>query len=122
MNGDVRACSRSRAASTNQIFGARKDDASRTAFLDFRSELARRMQEEWLAVLETARGQKPHLDLVLTHVDDRLDTACAKPSVRTPPGATMLDTHTFTFLIETLLQCGTSARSATKVSPSATAR
>ena len=31
------------------------------------------MQEEWLTVLEAARHEKPQLDLVLTHVDDRFD-------------------------------------------------
>jgi hypothetical protein len=102
MNGDVRALFQKQSGfDPIEIFGARKDDASRTAFLDFRSELARRMQEEWLAVLETARGQKPHLDLVLTHVDDRLDTgmreAIGTDAARVLP---MLDTHTFTFLIE----------------------
>ena len=102
MNDDVRALFRKQSGfDPIEIFGARKDEASRTAFLDFRSELVRRMQEEWIAELEAARRQKPHLDLVLTHVDDRLD-----PGMREAIGADagrvlpLLDTHTFTFLIE----------------------
>jgi hypothetical protein len=59
------------------------------------------MQEEWLAELEAARREKPHLDLVLTHVDDRLDTgmreAIGADAARVLP---LLDTHSFTFLIE----------------------
>src|ERR1041385_8518000 len=43
-------------------------------FLDYRTQLARRMQEEWLNELEIVRRTKPYLDLVLTHVDDRVDT------------------------------------------------
>jgi hypothetical protein len=102
MNGDVRALFQKQSGfDPIEIFGARKDDASRKAFLDFRSELARRMQEDWIAVLEAARQQKPHLDLVLTHVDDRLDTgmreAIGTDASRVLP---LLDTHAFTFLIE----------------------
>jgi hypothetical protein len=48
------------------------------AFLEFRAALARRMQEHWIAEVETMRAAKPHLDLVLTLVDDRFDhIACA---------------------------------------------
>ena len=102
MNDDARALFRKQSGfDPIEIFGARKDEASRTAFLDFRGELARRMQEEWIAELEAARQQKPHLDLVLTHVDDRLDTgmreAIGTDAARVLP---LLDTHTFTFLIE----------------------
>jgi len=102
MNDDVRALFRKQSGfDPIEIFGARKDEASRTAFLDFRGELARRLQEEWIAELEASRQQKPHLDLVLTHVDDRLDTgmreAIGTDAARLLP---LLDTHTFTFLIE----------------------
>lgn len=45
-----------------------------TAFLDYRARLAQRLQEEWLARLAAIRTRKPHLDLVLTHIDDRFDT------------------------------------------------
>lgn len=43
-------------------------------FLDFRSDLARRIEEQWMAELKALRSRAPHLDLVLTHVDDRLDS------------------------------------------------
>ncbi|MBK7929821.1 MAG: hypothetical protein IPJ98_20795 [Bryobacterales bacterium] len=42
--------------------------------LEYRASLAHRMQVEWLDELERIRAGKPHLDLVLTHVDDRFDT------------------------------------------------
>ena len=64
-------------------------------------ELARRQQSEWIAQIEAIRKTKPHLDLVLTHVDDRFDT-----SIREKIGADaarllpMLGEHDFTFLIE----------------------
>jgi len=102
MNDDARALFRKQSGfDPIEIFGARKDEASRTAFLDFRGELARRMQEEWIAELEAARQQKPHLDLVLTHVDDRLDTGM-REAIGADAGRVLplLDTHTFTFLIE----------------------
>jgi hypothetical protein len=84
-----------------ELFGERKDDRSRSAFLDFRAGLARKMQEEWLEVLEDARREKPELDLVLTHVDDRFDTgmrdAIGADAARVLP---LLSSHSFTFLIE----------------------
>ena len=44
-------------------------------FLDFRADLAARQQAEWIAQAEQLRKTKPHLDLTLTHVDDRFDTS-----------------------------------------------
>jgi hypothetical protein len=88
-------------------FRSRKDDsAARQAFLDYRAELAARIEEQWITELEKARdpkspGSKPDLDLVLTHVDDRFD-----PHMRDALGADaaralpLLDKHSFTFLIE----------------------
>jgi hypothetical protein len=71
------------------------------AFLEYRAGLARRIQEEWLGHLEQIRRQKPDLDLVLTHVDDRFDTgmrdAIGADAARVLP---LLDTHSLTFLIE----------------------
>jgi len=70
-------------------------------FLDFRAELARKQQTEWIGEIEGLREQKPWLDLVLTHVDDRLD-----PTIRDETGADasktlpLLDHHEFTFLVE----------------------
>ena len=53
------------------IWNGRHRRESLRQFLDFRADLARRMQEEWLSAAEK---WKPGLDLVLTHVDDRFDT------------------------------------------------
>ncbi|MCP5113329.1 MAG: hypothetical protein GY953_21055 [bacterium] len=70
-------------------------------FLDYRAGLAKRMQQEWIAEIEQARARKRHLDLVLTHVDDRFDTR-----MRDLIGADaasllpLLERHDFTFLIE----------------------
>ena len=70
-------------------------------FLDFRADLARRLQEQWIAQAEEIRKSKSHLDLVLTHVDDRFDS-----SMRDKIGADasrvlpLLSSHDFTFLIE----------------------
>ena len=59
------------------------------------------MQEEWIGEMESIRREKPHLDLVLTHVDDRFDTgmrdAIGADAARVLP---LLDRHTVTFLIE----------------------
>ncbi len=71
------------------------------AFLDYRAGLAQRLQEHWIREIERARRHKPHLDLVLTHVDDRAD-----PRMRDLIGADttrllpLLDRYDFTFLIE----------------------
>jgi len=102
MNDDVRALFRRQAGfDPLELFATRKDDASRKAFLDFRADLARSMQEEWIGELETVRRQKPQLDLVLTHVDDRFDSgmrdAIGADAARVLP---LLDSHSFTFLIE----------------------
>ena len=102
MNDDVRALFRKEHGfDPIELFGARKDAGSRQEFLDFRSELARGMQAEWLGELESVRAKRPDLDLVLTHVDDRFDTgmrdAIGADAARVLP---MLDHHSFTFLIE----------------------
>ena len=102
MNTDVRARFQQQAGfDPLELFTTRADDVSRRAFLDFRAALARRMQEEWLAELDQSRRAKPDLDLVLTHVDDRLDTgmrdSIGADAARVMP---LLDTRSFTFLIE----------------------
>jgi hypothetical protein len=103
MNPDVRAEFQSKFGfDPLELFrGAGPSPARRDSFLEYRADLARRIQEEWLAVLESARRAKPHLDLVLTHVDDRFDTgmraAIGADAARVLP---LLDTHSFTFLIE----------------------
>jgi hypothetical protein len=77
------------------------DAANSREFLEFRADLARRMQEEWLGELEQSRKTKPHLDFVLTHIDDRFDTrmrdALGADAARALP---LLNTHNMTFLIE----------------------
>jgi hypothetical protein len=102
MNSDVRSeFRRAHGFDPIEIFGSHSDQGSRKGFLDFRSALARRIEEEWLTELESMRREKPYLDLVLTHVDDRSDTG-----IRDAIGADasqmlpLLNTHNFTFLIE----------------------
>jgi hypothetical protein len=102
MNDNVRALFRQQAGyDPIELFGARKDNASRKAFLDFRAGLARAMQEQWIGQMETVRWRKPQLDLVLTHVDDRVDTGMRDAIGADAAGVLpLLDTHSFTFLIE----------------------
>src|SRR5581483_8765113 len=70
-------------------------------FLEFRAGVARRMQEQWMAEMEEVRRQKPDLDLVLTHVDDRLDTGMRDAIGADAAGVLpLLGRHSFTFLIE----------------------
>ncbi len=102
MNADVRGLFRQQSGfDPQELFGARTDQASRRAFLDFRAGLARRMQEEWIAEMDLARRSRPDLDLVLTHVDDRFDTGM-RDAVGADAAAVLplLDTRAFTFLIE----------------------
>jgi len=70
-------------------------------FLNWRADLAHKLQERWIGRIEKLRGSKPDLDLVLTHVDDRYDTRMkdligADASKVLP----LLDRHSFTFLVE----------------------
>jgi hypothetical protein len=83
------------------VFGERADEASRRTFLDFRAGLVRRMQQEWIAELDLTRRERPYLDLVLTHVDDRFD-AGMRDSIGADAGGVLplLETRSFTFLIE----------------------
>jgi hypothetical protein len=102
MNDDVRREFRERSGfDPIDLFAARRDAASQKQFLDYRAELAGRMEVEWLGVLETLRREKPDLDLVMTHVDDRFDVgmreAIGADATHVLP---LLDTHSFTFLIE----------------------
>ena len=103
MNDDVRAEFREKHGfDPIELFRTKAPNASdMAAFLDFRADLARRQQSEWLAQIDDIRKTKPHLDLTLTHVDDRFDT-----TMREKIGADasrllpMLGSHDFTFLIE----------------------
>src|SRR5579871_39327 len=104
MNDDVRAEFRqSNGFDPLELFRPPGPTAANAAaqFLVFRSDLTRRTQEEWMSELESIRHEKPHLDLVLTHVDDRFDTgmrdAIGADAARLLP---LLDRHSVTFLIE----------------------
>ncbi len=102
LNDDVRASFRRESGfDPIELWSTRADAASRRVFLDYRAQLARRLQEEWLSELETIRRVKPHLDLVLTHVDDRFDAgmrdAIGADAARVLP---LLERHNFTFMIE----------------------
>jgi len=44
------------------------------ALLEYRANLAARLQSDWLARLEVLRRDKPDFDIILTHIDDRFDT------------------------------------------------
>ena len=84
-----------------ELFQTRKDAPSQRAFLDYRAGLARDMQQQWLAEIEALRRTRNYLDVVLTHVDDRLDTsmrdAIGADSAQLLP---LLEHHNFTFLVE----------------------
>jgi hypothetical protein len=103
MNADVRAEFRkSHGFDPSELFQSGKADPARlAAFLEFRAGLARRQQEEWIGQIESMRANKPDLDFVLTHVDDRFDTRMrdliGADAARVLP---LLDEHDFTFLIE----------------------
>ena len=60
---------------------AKNPDALRK-FLDFRANLASRMQADWLDVIDRLKPSKPWLDVVLTHIDDRFE-----PGIRDDLGA-----------------------------------
>jgi hypothetical protein len=83
------------------LFSGEARPEAMTAFLQYRAEVVRRMQGEWLGVVEGIRREQSHLDVVLTHVDDRFDThmrdAIGADSAAVLP---LLDKHDFTFLIE----------------------
>jgi hypothetical protein len=56
---------------------------------------------EWIAQIEDLRRTKPHLNLILTQIDDRFDTSMREKlgadATRVLP---LLAEHDFTFLIE----------------------
>jgi len=102
MNSDVRSEFRqSHGFDPLDLFHPPADPARRRAFLDYRATLAFRIEQRFLAELESLRRDRPDLDLVLTHVDDRFD-----PNMRDAIGADaarvlpLLDSHSFTFLVE----------------------
>jgi hypothetical protein len=102
MNNDVRA--EFQAASGIDPLDLFKPNASAPAmakFLEFRADLARRQQAEWIAQVEDIRKTKSWLDLTLTHVDDRFDTTMReKIGADTSKTLPLLAQHDFTFLVE----------------------
>ncbi|HXR75908.1 MAG TPA: hypothetical protein VN737_08030 [Bryobacteraceae bacterium] len=70
-------------------------------FLDYRAVLATRMQAEWLDVIDRSKANKPYLDVVLTHIDDRFE-----PGIRDALGADvakslpLMRAHKSTLLVE----------------------
>lgn len=100
MNEDVRRSYRERHGVDPANIKS-EDTAELRRFLDFRAELTRQMQSEWIGEVEAIRKIRPGLDLVLTHIDDRYDRR-----MRDLLGADaeavlpMLEKHDFTFLIE----------------------
>jgi len=102
MNSDVRSqFQRAGGFDPIELFHDRKDLASQRAFLDFRASLARDTQQKWLGEMEKLRSARSYLDIVLTHVDDRLDTtmrdAIGADSAQLLP---LLEHQSFTFLVE----------------------
>jgi hypothetical protein len=89
MNDDVRREFRERSGIDPKLLfdqstpasEARRPDLMRS-FLDYRAALASQMQSDWLGVLARSRAQKPWLDVVVTHIDDRLE-----PGMRDSLGA-----------------------------------
>ena len=81
--------------------GGTPNPAQLRTFLDYRAEISRRQQIEWMDVVESVRAGRPDLDLVLTHVDDRFDNRMrdliGADASRLLP---LLDQRDFTFLIE----------------------
>jgi hypothetical protein len=89
MNDDVRQAFRRSAAfdpkllfDSSSSYSAAKNPDSLRKFLDFRAELASRMQADWLDVIDRLKVSKPYLDVVLTHIDDRFE-----PGIRDELGA-----------------------------------
>lgn len=93
MNEDVRSeFKRESGFDPQQIFSANTPYSAATnpqalrRFLDYRAGLAAHMQSDWLETLGKMRSsrqlEKPYLDIVLTHIDDRFE-----PGIRDALGA-----------------------------------
>lgn len=102
MNDDVRRDFRAASGfDPLELFAGPRDPGRLRRFLDYRAELARRMQSTWLAEVEKVRAARRQLDIVLTHVDDRFDTRMrdliGADAAKALP---LLERHDFTFLVE----------------------
>ncbi|HVN31011.1 MAG TPA: hypothetical protein VMT45_03410 [Thermoanaerobaculaceae bacterium] len=79
----------------------RKDQQSLTSFLDFRRGKVAELHQRLMDLLESARRQKPHLDLVLTLVDALYDTRMRDwIGIDTPRITALLAGHTFALQVE----------------------
>jgi len=75
MNQDVRReFERSHGFDPLSLFRGQRDPKRLREFLDYRVDLIERLHAEWLDELAKIREERPGLDLVVTHVDDRFDT------------------------------------------------
>ena len=102
MNADVRKAFQAQSGfDPLELFQTKPDPARLRLFLDYRAGLARQLQSRWLAEIEKVRAERRHLDIVLTHVDDRFDTRMhdliGADAANVLP---LLNQHDFTFLIE----------------------
>jgi hypothetical protein len=83
------------------LFEGGGDESKMRQFLEYRADLARRMQEHWIEEIDRVRKAKPDLHLILTHVDDRYDTRMkdliGADASRLLP---LLSKRDFTFLVE----------------------
>lgn len=70
-------------------------------FLEFRVELALRLQRAWMERLVRLRDRWPHLGLALTHVDDRFDNTM-RDKIGADAAATLAQAEAmgFTFIVE----------------------
>lgn len=89
MNDDVRQAFRHSAGfdpkllfTAGSAYEAAKNPDALRKFLDFRADLASRMQADWLDVIDHLKASEPWLDVVLTHIDDRFE-----PGIRDELGA-----------------------------------
>jgi hypothetical protein len=103
LNDDVRREVRGRYGfDPIELFHNQPRDAEKLRiFLNYRSGLVAHLQETWIAALEKMRAEKPNLDLVLTHVDDRFDKtmhdAIGADAAR---ALKLLERYEFTFIVE----------------------
>lgn len=102
MNDDVRREFReAQGFDPIELFRGKADAAKLRLFLDYRAQLARQLQQEWVAEIQRMRQTLPHLDLVLTHVDNLL-----QPDTRDQIGADarailpLLEKRDMTLLVE----------------------
>lgn len=84
-----------------ELFRGRRTPERLRTFLNYRADLAARLQERWMEALDQLRRERPGLDLALTYVDDRFDA-----SMRDAIGADaaralqLLDRYPVTYVVE----------------------